>query len=235
METTAIVLAGGLGTRLRSVVDDRPKVLAEVAGKPFVAYLLNQLEEADVREAIISTGYLAEVFDEVLGDQHGSLKLRYVHEESPLGTGGAIKWAGQHVNTPLCLVLNGDSYVADHLGNYLDWHQQHEGDASLLLVGVPDASRYGTVQLDELGNVTAFLEKRPEQTAGSINAGIYAMRTDLFQQIPAGKCCLETDVLPEWIKSYRVKGFVSDSPFIDIGIPEDYRRSHQFMERFKRV
>ncbi|MCH2113953.1 MAG: nucleotidyltransferase family protein [Pirellulales bacterium] len=235
MDITAIVLAGGMGTRLRSVVVDRPKVLAPVAGKPFIAYLFAQLEEMGVRHAILSTGYLAETFVDVLGERQGSLQLQYVQEDSPLGTGGAVRWVGQHVRTSHAIVLNGDSYVNADLREYVSWHEQLENDVSLMLVPVADASRYGTVEIDAESRVTAFLEKRPERVAGRINAGIYLLRSELFDQIPDGKCSLEADVLPKWLKSYRVKGFTSAGEFIDIGIPEDYHRSHQFMERFKRV
>jgi len=234
MDTTAIVLAGGLGTRLRSVVRDRPKVLATVAGRPFATYLLDQLEDAGIRQVILSTGYLADVFDEVLGHQYGAVELEYVHEGSPLGTGGAIKWAGRHVTTTHALVLNGDSYLGTDLGQYLDWHRRKENDVSLLLVQVLDASRYGTVLLGHEGRVTAFLEKRPEKIPGLINAGIYAFRSEFFCKIPEGRCSLESDVLPEWIAAHRVRGFATDAPFIDIGTPEDYRRSHQFLERSRR-
>ncbi len=234
METTALLLAGGLGTRLRSVVSDRPKVLAEVAGRPFLAYILDQVQSAGIRHAVISTGYLAEQFAEVLGNHHGEVALEYVHEESPLGTGGAIKWAGGRVRTEHCVVMNGDSYVDADLGEYLAWHQAQANDASLLLVKVADASRYGTVALRDDGTVKDFLEKQPGGGPGLINAGVYALRTELFSQIPEGKCSLESAVLPEWLIRHRVAGRPVDAPFIDIGIPEDYQRSHEFMSGLER-
>jgi NDP-sugar pyrophosphorylase family protein len=234
MDVTAVVLAGGMGTRLKSVVADRPKVLADVAGRPFLTYLLDQLRGAGIRRVVLSTGHLAEQFASTIGDGYRGLTVIYAEEQTPLGTGGAVKFAGGFASTEHLLVMNGDSYFDVDLGAYLGWHLREGNDASLLLVRVPDASRYGAVQLGDDERVTAFLEKQPDLGAGLINAGVYVLRRDMLGHIPEGKCSIERDVFPRWIERFQVKGFAADGEFLDIGVPEDYQRSHEFIERVTR-
>jgi len=231
MDVAAIVLAGGLGTRLQTVVADRPKVLAPVGGRPFLTYLLDQLHDAGVRRVVLSTGHLAEKFADDIGATYRDLDIVYAHEESPLGTGGAIKFAGSYIDAEHLLVMNGDSYFDADLGGYLAWHLRGGQDASLLLVRVPDASRYGTVLVGAGDRVEAFLEKQPAAEPGMINAGVYVLRRDMLAHIPEGKCSIERDVFPRWIDQFDVRGYATDGEFIDIGIPDDYRRSHDFMTR----
>lgn len=232
MDVTAIVLAGGLGTRLRAVVADRPKVLAPVAGRPFLTYLLDQIGRTGIRRIVLSTGHLADQFAREIGDEYRGLQIAYAHEESPLGTGGAIKFAGAQVDTPLVLVMNGDSYFDADLKAYLDWHRAGGQDVSLLLVEVPDASRFGTVRLqaDDV-HVAAFLEKQSVKEPGRINAGVYVLRREMLTHIPEGTCSIERDVFPRWLDEFDVRAWVTDGEFIDIGVPDDYRRSHDFMVR----
>jgi len=234
MDVTAVVLAGGLGTRLQTVVADRPKVLAPVAGRPFLTYLLDQLQDAGVHRVVLSTGHLAEQFTSTIGSAYRDLEVAYAEEEAPLGTGGAIKFAGGLASTEHLLVMNGDSYFNVDLAEYLDWHAQHGNDASLLLVRISDASRYGAVRLDDDECVTAFLEKQPGLGQGLINAGIYALRHEMLAHIPDGKCSIERDVFPRWIERFKVRGLATDGEFLDIGIPEDYHRSHEFIARVTR-
>jgi D-glycero-alpha-D-manno-heptose 1-phosphate guanylyltransferase len=232
MDVTAIILAGGQGTRLRSVVADRPKVLAPVSGRPFLTYLLDQLQRIGIRRAVLSTGHLAEQFAGAIGGEYRGMAIEYAEEQTPLGTGGAIKFAGRLVDSTHALVMNGDSYFDADLAAYLGWHVAGGQDASLLLVEVPDASRFGTVRLQSDGlHVAAFLEKQPDQAPGRINAGIYLLRREMFGEIPDGPCSIEREVFPRWLERFDVRGWVTDGEFIDIGIPEEYRRSHDFMTR----
>lgn len=232
MDVTAIILAGGQGTRLRSVVADRPKVLASVAGRPFLTYLLDQIGRIGIRRVVLSTGHLAEQFADAIGGEYHGIAIEYAQETEPLGTGGAIKFAGQFVDSPHALVMNGDSYFDADLAGYLHWHQAGGQDASLLLVEVPDASRFGTVRLQADGvRVSAFLEKQPVPMPGHINAGVYLLRREMIGEIPDGLCSIERDVFPRWLERFDVRGWVTDGEFIDIGIPEEYRRSHDFMAR----
>jgi D-glycero-alpha-D-manno-heptose 1-phosphate guanylyltransferase len=232
---TAIILAGGLGTRLRTVVPDRPKVLATVAGRPFITYLLDQLGHTGIRRVVLSTGHLAEHFADVIGNDYHSLAIAYAQEDEPLGTGGAIKFAGSHVDSPQTLVMNGDSFFDADLAAYMRWHQAGGQDASLLLVEVSDASRFGTVELAADGeHVATFLEKRAIQAPGNINAGVYLFRTEMLDEILPGKSSIERDVFPRWLASHDVRAWVTDGDFIDIGVPDDYQRSHDFMVRVTR-
>src|SRR5829696_6680805 len=169
MELGAVVLAGGMGTRLRAVVADRPKVLAPVAGRPFLTYLLDQIADAGIQRVVLSTGHLAEQFASIIGDRYRNISILYAYEEQPLGTGGAIRFACGFTDADQLLVMNGDSYCDADLSSYVDWHVGGQHDASLMLAKVSDTSRYGTVEIDAVCRITAFVEKRPETTAGYIN------------------------------------------------------------------
>ena len=234
MDLAAVILAGGRGTRLQSVVADRPKPLAPVAGRPFLSYLLDQVADAGVTQVVLSTGYLAEQFADAIGSVYRGMKIVYAQESEPLGTGGAIRFASKQADADQLLIMNGDSYCDADLQAYLEWHRAGGQDVSLMLVRVNDASRYGTVEIGADGRITAFLEKRPDAVPGNINAGVYLLRQELLEQLPHGPCSIERDIFPAWLKQRRVMGWVTDGAFIDIGIPSDYERSHEFMSRVNR-
>ncbi len=233
VDLTAVVLAGGMGTRLRSVVADLPKVLAPVAGRPFLTYLLDQIAAAGIDRVVLSTGHLAEQFDSVIGSRYRDMPIVYAHEEQPLGTGGAIRFACGFANAEQLLVMNGDSYCDANVSEYIDWHLDGDHDVSLMLASVDDTSRYGTVELDNDERITAFVEKRSESVAGYINAGVYLLRRAVLDQIPAGPCSIERDVFPKLLAQGLLMGWVTNAEFIDIGIPSDYERSHEFIARVK--
>jgi NDP-sugar pyrophosphorylase family protein len=234
MELAAVVLAGGMGTRLRSVVTDLPKVLAPVAGRPFLTYLLDQVADAGIQRVVLSTGYLAEQFAEVIGNRYRNIQIAYAHEEQPLGTGGAIRFACGFADSDQLLVMNGDSYCDAGLSSYVGWHVDGGNDVSLMLAKVNDTSRYGTVEMDTNGRITAFIEKRPESTSGYINAGVYLFRRAMLEQFPSGPSSMERDLFPVWLRERSMMGWVTEAEFIDIGIPTDYERSHEFMARVSR-
>ena len=234
MELAAVVLAGGMGTRLRAVVADRPKVLAPVAGRPFLTYLLDQIADAGIQRVVLSTGHLAEQFAAVIGDRYRNISIVYAHEEQPLGTGGAIRFACGVTDADQLLIMNGDSYCDAKLSSYINWHLAGRHDVSLMLAKVNDTSRYGTVELGPDERITAFLEKRPEGGPGCINAGVYLLRRPMLDQFPAGPSSIERDLFPAWLRERTILGWVTDSEFIDIGIPSDYERSHAFMARVSR-
>jgi NDP-sugar pyrophosphorylase family protein len=231
---TAVILAGGMGTRLRSVVADRPKVLAPVAGRPFLTYLLDQIAEAGIERVVLSTGHLAEQFADVIGNRYRNIPITYAHEEEPLGTGGAIRFACGFTDTEHLLVMNGDSYCNADLSSYIDWHVNGRNQVSLMLVKVGDCSRYGTVKTDSSGRITAFIEKRPERVAGYINAGVYLFERAMLEHFPIGASSIERDVFPELLRNRAMIGWHTEAEFIDIGIPIDYKRSHEFMARVNR-
>lgn len=225
---TAAVLAGGLGTRLRSVVADRPKVLAEVGGRPFLAYLLDQLMAAGVRSVVLCTGHLGQQVQDRFGDSYGTLRLRYSRESLPLGTAGALRLALPLFGSANVLVLNGDSFCDSSLGDFWAWHCARGADATLLLAHVSDTSRYGRVHVDAGGRVRRFDEKDGSGGPGWINAGIYLLKHRLLETIPAnGVVSLEREMFPAWIEQ-GLYGCQGNGRFIDIGVPEAYADAEHF-------
>lgn len=227
---TAAVLAGGLGTRLRSVVADRPKVLAPVAGRPFLSHLLDQLARAGVRETILLVGHGADQVRAEFGGAFGSMHLAYSAEPEPLGTGGAIRLALPHLTGKTILLLNGDSYCDVSVETFLAFHCAHAAGASLTLAHVEDASRFGRVRLGGDHRITRFEEKEPTLTPGWINAGIYLFERQLLEAIPGGRAVsLEREVFPAWVAAGMVYGFTGGGRFIDIGVPESYAAAGDFL------
>jgi NDP-sugar pyrophosphorylase family protein len=228
MDATAAILAGGLGTRLRSVVADRPKVLAPVGGRPFLSYLLDQLAAAAIRKVVLLTGHGAGQVRDAIGDTHGGLRLVYSAEPAPLGTGGALRHALPHLSAPAVLLLNGDSYCDVNLEEFARFHQAESAGVGLVLVRVPDASRFGRVRLGRTGRVLRFEEKAATRGRGWINAGVYLLDRSLVAEVPPGPLSLERDLLPGWVARRRVRGFRSDGRFLDIGTPQSYALAEQF-------
>jgi NDP-sugar pyrophosphorylase family protein len=224
---TAAIFAGGLGTRLRASVADRPKVLAEVSGRPFLAHLLDQLEAAGVRDAVLCTGYLGEQIEAAFGAAHGTVRLRYSRESEPLGTGGALRLAAPLFESDPVLVLNGDSYCGADLAALRARHTASGAEGTILLTHVPDAGRYGRVLLGAGGVVEAFREKSSSEP-GWINAGLYLLSRRLIESIPVeGAVSLEQDILPAWV-SRGLSGHPAEGRFIDIGTPESYAEAERF-------
>ncbi|MHC4158306.1 MAG: nucleotidyltransferase family protein [Planctomycetota bacterium] len=227
-DITAAILAGGFGSRLQSVVSDRPKVLAEVSGKPFLAYLLEQLSSAGIHKAVICTGYMADKIQECFGDSYGSLEIIYSKEDEPLGTGGALRLALPYLLSEIILVMNGDSYIDTDLSVYVDWFSEGEREAAVLLTCVDDTSRYGSVKINKNKIIASFEEKCENSGPGWINAGIYLLRKSLIASMPAGKFySLERDLFPRLVGK-ELYGFCADGRFIDIGIPESYTAAQNF-------
>jgi len=222
------ILAGGLGTRLREALGERPKVLAEVGGRPFLAYLLDQLAAAGFRDVVLCTGWRAQEVERALGDAHGPLRLRYSAETEPLGTAGALRRALPCLEGETALVMNGDSYCDADLAAAFAWHRAARSDATLLLVEVDDTSRYGRVEVDAGGAICRFVEKQPESGAGWINAGIYWLARARIESIAAATpLSLERDVFPGWIGS-GLAGLRIRARFLDIGTPRSYASASAF-------
>lgn len=225
----AILLCGGMGTRLRSVVADRPKPMADICGKPFLQYLLEMLRDKGITEVIFALGYMGEMIEEYFQDGSAfGLKIAYSYEEEPLGTGGAIRNALPKILEEEVLVLNADTYFPmDYQGLYR-FHQENDGDFSLATRAVPDISRYGAVRRDAAGRILAWNEKLEDggqPLAGEINGGIYVMKKSLIAEIPEGKQSLEQDCVPKWLsEGKRIFGLPFEGYFMDIGIPKDYQQ-----------
>lgn len=226
---TALILAGGLGTRLCSVVSDRPKVLAPVNGRPFLSYLLDQLVSAGFRDVILCTGYKGEMIMETFGDRYKDLTIRYSQEPEPLGTGGALRYALPMIDRENILAMNGDSFVDTDLRKYLNWHFQNSIQASLLLTHVHDISRYGRVEVNKKGFITRFSEKSKYMGPGWINAGVYIFKKDFLEIIPPDKFfSLEKQFFPE-LAGGKLYGYLCREELLDIGTPESYTRAKEFI------
>jgi len=231
-DMTAAILAGGLGTRLRPALDDRPKVLAPVSGRPFVTYLLDMLRAASVRRAVLLTGYKGEQVKSALGEYYQGMSLIYSAEASPLGTGGALRAALPQLDSSTILLLNGDSYCGLDLDAFAGFHRRRGADVSMALTRVDDAARYGRVETTAQGRVTAFAEKQAASGPGWINAGVYLLERGLIEEIPTGRLVsLERETLPSWIESKTVYGHRRARPFLDVGTPESFLTAAAFIQK----
>jgi D-glycero-alpha-D-manno-heptose 1-phosphate guanylyltransferase len=228
LPTTAAILAGGLGTRLRPAVGDRPKPLARVADRPFIAFLLDQLEAAGVRDAILLTGHRAEQMRDELGERHGSMRLRYSREGEPRGTGGAVRLALPMIDAETLLLLNGDSFCDADLDAFARFHVS--GQCSLVLARVEDGERFGQVHADEEGTIHGFAEKGTSRGPAWVNAGVYLLPRSLVKMIPPDRSVsLEREVFPRLAREGELRGFRQGAAFIDIGTPESYARAEAFV------
>ena len=230
----AVLLVGGLGTRLRSVVPSVPKVLASVGKTSFLELLLEQLRSRGIRGLVLCSGYLAEQIETQFEDGRAcGVSIEYSREEQPLGTAGAIKNAERYLrDAPAFIVMNGDSFLEVDFGDLLGFHQSHSATVTLAVTRVEDTSRYGTVQLDSSGRVKAFAEKTNQAVPGLVNGGVYVFSQAVFQYIPTGPASLEKDVFPTLLDR-GVYAREQLGIFIDIGTPVDYVRAQQISDSLK--
>jgi NDP-sugar pyrophosphorylase family protein len=226
----AIILAGGLGTRLRKVVSDRPKVMADLNGKPFLYYLLDQLADAGIKQVVISTGHMALIIEETIGSSYKGLEVDYCREETPLGTAGALKLAGEVMDSPRCLVMNGDSFVKFDPFSLFMFHRRKGANTTILLRKVEDTTRYGTVEIGAEHEVVRFREKGSSAGPGLMNAGVYFVEIGVLERIPdKTPYSLEYDFFPV-ITGHGLYGCETKGRFIDIGTPESYAKAEKFFE-----
>ena len=227
----AVVLAGGLGTRLRGVVKDIPKPMAPIGERPFLAFLLDYLAYYKIERVVLSVGYKWEVIEECFGSEYKGMKLFYAVEEEPLGTGGGIANALQHLNNEDFLLLNGDTFFNVDLLKLQETFYHSNADLCLTLKAMKQFDRYGRVELD--GNIiTAFHEKEYCEE-GFINGGVYVLKQKLFKQNHLGKkFSFEMDIMEKGLEKWNMKANISESYFIDIGIPEDYERAQTELSSF---
>lgn len=223
-----IILAGGYGTRLRSAVPDIPKVLAPVAGRPFLVHVLGFLEQNGFSRVILAVGYRRDEITSAFGMNFRKLKLDYSVEEQPLGTGGAV-WSASHLITTgqNFFVLNGDTYAAVDIEAMERSMSEQEADLVMTVRSMEDTKRYGLVDVNDEGLVRGFHEKAAG-SAGLINAGVYLIRHDLPRRFPfAGAFSLETDLLQARCSSLRIAALPTHGYFVDIGVPDDYERANR--------
>lgn len=222
----AIILAGGLGTRLRDTVPELPKCMAPVGGQPFIHYVTDYFRRSGIEHFIFALGYKSDYFDKFFAtafpSPHNRITYSVSLEHEPLGTGGAIRQACTLAKTGTALILNGDTFFRIDLAALSAFHGEKDADCSLCLKPMRDFDRFGVVELDERQRVVDFREKQ-HYTSGLINGGVYALNTRRFlnEGLPE-KFSFENDYLEKGDRS--LYGIVQDNYFIDIGIPEDYRR-----------
>lgn len=231
-----LIPAGGLGTRLRAVVPDSPKPMALIAEKPFLEWLIQYLKIQGYTKIAILTGYKAEVIRDYFKDGRDfGVEIKYSHEESPLGTGGAISKAMKMLNAEHYLVLNGDTLFCIDMDKFVS---QVRGPISLALKHVPNISRYGSVQLSQDGLIQKFIEKKPSEDAGLINAGICYLNRQVSEHFVKEKFSLEEEVYQPLAAAGSVSGVPCEGEFVDIGIPESYEFGQnnipRWMSEFKR-
>lgn len=231
----AIILAGGLGTRLQSVVNDRPKCMAMVAGKPFLKYILDFLSFSQIDHVVLSLGYKYEIIQDWLNNQQYSFKISFVIEDKPLGTGGAIFLALSKLKTDSCFVLNGDTFFKVDLNEMQKFHCKNAGDITLALKPMSDFDRYGSVVLDTENKITEFQEKEYKKY-GLINGGIYFLNKSILDKFNnKNTFSFEKEILEGKNQKINIIGFKSENYFIDIGIPSDYERANVDFLKYKNL
>ncbi|NTV84326.1 MAG: NTP transferase domain-containing protein [Bacteroidales bacterium] len=233
MTGEAIILAGGLGTRLKEVVPDTPKSMALINGRPFLEYQLDYLDRWGLRRVILSVGYGKEKIMDHFGGQYKSLQIAYSVEEEPLGTGGAIISALQHVEGFSVFIFNGDTYFDVNLQRLDDFRRIKEADICLAMRFEIDPARFGMLEFDNNNRIIRFYEKPDGIEEGYINGGVYIIRKDFLLRfgLPE-KFSFEIDFLQKYYQTEEIYGMRCFSYFRDIGIPEDYQKA---IDEFKRL
>ncbi|MGV0578284.1 NDP-sugar synthase [Mycolicibacterium elephantis] len=226
-EVDAVVLVGGLGTRLRPLTLSAPKPMLPTAGLPFLTHLLSRIAQAGIEHVVLGTSYKAAVFESEFGD--GSklgLQIEYVVEDQPMGTGGGIANVAPRLRHDTALVFNGDVLSGADLGALLNSHEENNADVTLHLVRVGDPRAFGCVPTDSDGRVTAFLEKTQDPPTDQINAGCYVFNREVIERIPKGRALsVEREVFPGLLADgLRICGYVDSSYWRDMGTPEDFVR-----------
>ncbi|EAK8782827.1 nucleotidyltransferase family protein [Campylobacter coli] len=213
----AIVLAGGLGTRLKSVVQDLPKPMAPINGKPFLAFVLEYLKKQGIAEVILSVSYKYELIQEYFKDEFEGMKIRYNVEKELLGTGGAIKDALKLIQNQV-YVLNGDTIFDIDLKKLF----LNNSKICIALKQMQNFDRYGTVNVDDQGIVTSF-EEKVFKKQGLINGGIYLLKKDIFDNFDLEKKFSFEKFLQENFELLKIQTQIFNDYFIDIGVPQDYK------------
>jgi D-glycero-alpha-D-manno-heptose 1-phosphate guanylyltransferase len=231
----AIILAGGFGTRLQSVVNDVPKPMAPINNIPFLNYVFDYLKFYQIEHVVLSTGYLAEKILDYYKEEFNGIKISYTKEETPLGTGGGIRLAMTKCTTKDVLVLNGDSFFDVDINIHYSNHVLKQANCTLALRKVDNAARYGTIQLGDLNALDAFKEKDSVEREGLINGGVYILNREIYLSKTEVNSAfsIEKDFYEKRIKELTIFGFEYNGYFIDIGIPEDYKKAQDEFKGFK--
>jgi D-glycero-alpha-D-manno-heptose 1-phosphate guanylyltransferase len=227
MKTTeAILLAGGFGTRLKHIVNEMPKPMAPINGIPFLSFVMEQLATAGIQHVVISTGYLHEKIESFYQHSYKNIKISYAHETEPLGTGGAIMFSLKKTSTNDILILNGDTLFKIDFKRFDSFYQKQKIMLAVALRKTDDLSRYGSVSININHKIIAFAEKNQIHKGGLINGGIYLLNKYWFEKLNTPKTfSFEKEILEKLYGENDFYGLPFDKYFIDIGIPQDYRRA----------
>lgn len=224
MYKEAIILAGGIGTRLKEVVPDSPKPMALINGKPFLEYLLKYLSKNGITHVILSVGFKAEQIQNYFKNKFNNLEIIYSVEKQPLGTGGGIRLALQKAKTENVFIVNGDTLFNIDLQKITDFHKKNNSDLSIALNKIDDSSRYGTILIDDNNKIIRFKEKNEKKISALINGGTYLISKTQFLKLNLPeKFSFEKDYLEKYFETQRFYGIEFNNYFIDIGIPETYK------------
>ncbi len=230
----AIILAGGFGTRLQPVLKGIPKAMAPVNGTPFLEYLLDYLRVNEITRVVISVGYKSEMITGYFGNRFKNIEVKYAKEEYPLGTGGGVALAMHQCQQENVFVFNGDTLFLVDLQNFIDRHRIAKTPISIALRKVEDVSRFGSITTDEHQILTSFGEKSIEKQPGWINGGIYLINKAFFLSQPFSKqFSIEKDCFSVFYKQKLIAGFPYQSYFLDIGIPNDFKRAQDEFAQLK--
>ncbi len=235
MLNTAIILAGGRGTRLKTIISDLPKPMAPIMNVPFLTYQLNYLKHFGIKKVILSVGYLSEKIIAHYNQSFENISIEYSIEKNPLGTGGGIRMAMSNLNEDLVLILNGDSFFDLNLEQFYNLHLEQKAEFSLALRYVNNSERYGNIEFNSTHQITSFIEKNQLNQSGYINAGVYILSKKLYLQNtkPDINFSIEKDFFEKQLNQLIIKGFEFKDYFIDIGIPEDYLKAQDDFKEFK--
>lgn len=231
-----LILAGGLGSRLRDALPGRQKVTAEIQGRPFVDYLIDQFVREGARHIILAAGHLSSQVESLAQRPRGDGVVVYVSiEPEPLGTAGAIVYARSKFTSDTVLVANGDSFADIDIAALMAFHKEKKAVLTLSLITVDDGGRYGAVETDEQQRITEFREKQPTTGAVNINAGVYVFERTLIDELEEGRqLSLELDVLPSLI-GQEVYAQRHQASFIDIGTPETLEKATAFFDKLSKA
>lgn len=227
----AIILAGGKGTRLQTIISEVPKPMAPIHGKPFLAYLLDLGHKQGITHFILAIGYQHEKISDYFGCSYLGIPITYSLETTPLGTGGAVIAALQKVQSESVFIFNGDTFFNIDLAEIYAFHKNISAGVTIALSQMKENTRYGAVSLDK-NQIISFSEKKSIDNT-LINGGIYLINTDIFKSLILPKSfSLEKDFFEVYVSKINMYGLVSEGYFLDIGIPTDYSRALIELEEF---
>ncbi|MBF0483073.1 MAG: nucleotidyltransferase family protein [Candidatus Omnitrophica bacterium] len=225
----AVVLCGGMGTRLRSEIGEEQKVMVSFEGRPFLDYILEQIVEQGVHKVVLCAGYKSESVKNIV-KRYPDVDIVISIENEPLGTGGAIKNAETLISSDKFFVFNGDSFCKIDLKNFFEFHLSKDSLVSMAVAKVEDSKDYGRIILDPDQSVVSFEEKNQRASSPYVNAGVYCFSKEVLDVMPQGHFSLEKDLFPR-LTGMHTRGFILEKSFLDIGTPQRFKKAKELIER----